>query len=273
MEKFQDKYRIPSARAQWWDYGNNGFYFITICTANMNIHFGKIIKEEEPGKMRQKVFLQASPLGKIADEYWYKIPTKFPYAYLDAFTVMPNHVHGIIMINKKQILNKKISSTTEKECSPDKISGRDSNKKEEQKIIEEQEIVETRFIASPHPTEIASPHPTEIASPHPTEITPPHPTETGSPHPTKIASTRIETQKPGGITGNKNPMLHENLSRILNWYKGRCSFEMHKINTEFFWQYRFHDHIIRNKEEYHKIKNYILSNPENWEKDKFYRKD
>ncbi|MCF8373949.1 MAG: hypothetical protein K9H64_20160 [Bacteroidales bacterium] len=231
----------------------------------MNIHFGKIIKEERPGKMRQKAFLQASQLGKIADEYWYKIPTKFPYVQLDAFTVMPNHVHGIIVIDKKQSLNKKIRSTTEKERVPDKISDKDSNNIEKQKIIEEQEFVETRFIASPNPTEIATLHTSKTASPNPTEI--------GSPDPTKIAATKMEPQKSGGITGNKNPMLYENLSRVLRWYKGRCSFEMHTINPEFYWQYRFHDHIIRNKEEYHKIKNYILSNPENWEKDKFYRKN
>jgi hypothetical protein len=47
MEKFRNKYRIASARAQWWDYGRNGLYFITICTANREHYFGKIVN----GKM------------------------------------------------------------------------------------------------------------------------------------------------------------------------------------------------------------------------------
>ncbi|MEZ4890791.1 MAG: hypothetical protein R2779_09675 [Crocinitomicaceae bacterium] len=34
MDKFKNKYRIPSARLQNWDYGSNGAYFITICTQN-----------------------------------------------------------------------------------------------------------------------------------------------------------------------------------------------------------------------------------------------
>jgi len=42
-EKFQDKYRIPSARLQNWDYGWNAAYFITICTAGQDCIFGKIL--------------------------------------------------------------------------------------------------------------------------------------------------------------------------------------------------------------------------------------
>ena len=43
MEKFQNKYRIPSARLQNWDYGANGAYFITICTKNMAHFFGDVV--------------------------------------------------------------------------------------------------------------------------------------------------------------------------------------------------------------------------------------
>lgn len=39
MDKYQNKYRIPSSRAQWWDYGWNGAYFITICTANRRHYY------------------------------------------------------------------------------------------------------------------------------------------------------------------------------------------------------------------------------------------
>ena len=76
----------------------------------------------------------------------------------------------------------------------------------------------------------------------------------------------------GGITGDHNPMIQENLSRILRWYKGRVTFESRKIHADFSWQPRFHDHIIRDEREFERIKNYIITNPSNWEKDKFYSK-
>jgi hypothetical protein len=43
MDKFKNKYRIPSARLQSWDYGANGAYFITICTQNREHFFGEIV--------------------------------------------------------------------------------------------------------------------------------------------------------------------------------------------------------------------------------------
>jgi putative transposase len=76
--------------------------------------------------------------------------------------------------------------------------------------------------------------------------------------------------KPGGFAGNKNPMLHDNISRIIRWYKGRCSFEMHKTHADFAWQSLFHDHIIRNSAEFERIQNYIAKNPHNWKEDRFY---
>jgi len=44
--------------------------------------------------------MQLSEIGQIAQECWYQIPVHFPFVQLDAFVVMPNHVHGIIIINK-----------------------------------------------------------------------------------------------------------------------------------------------------------------------------
>ena len=41
-QKFGGKYRIPSARAKWWNYTNDGVYFVTICTQNREHFFGEI---------------------------------------------------------------------------------------------------------------------------------------------------------------------------------------------------------------------------------------
>ncbi len=44
--------------------------------------------------------MQSSDIGKIAQKFWLEIPNHFPFVILDAFVVMPNHVHGIIIIDK-----------------------------------------------------------------------------------------------------------------------------------------------------------------------------
>ena len=64
-------------------------------------------------------------------------------------------------------------------------------------------------------------------------------------------------------------MINENISRIILWYKGRCSFETRKIHSDFAWQPRFYDHIIRDNVEYQLISDYIITNPENWVNDTF----
>ena len=89
-EKYKNKYRIKSARLPNWDYGSNGMYFITICTQNRVHFFGKIINKK----------MQLNEIGEMAEKYWNEIPQHFPFVKLDAFVVMPNHIHGILIIDK-----------------------------------------------------------------------------------------------------------------------------------------------------------------------------
>jgi len=96
LEKFKGKYRIESARLQDWDYGWNAMYFITICTQNREFYFGDIA---DPHKLGAST-MQLTEIGEIALKYWNEIPKHFPFVELDEFVVMPNHVHGIIVINK-----------------------------------------------------------------------------------------------------------------------------------------------------------------------------
>jgi hypothetical protein len=89
-KKFQNKYRIASARLQTWDYGWNAAYFVTICTQNRERFFGNITD----GKM------YLSETGNIAQKFWMEIPNHFPFARLGEFIIMPDHMHGIIIIDK-----------------------------------------------------------------------------------------------------------------------------------------------------------------------------
>ena len=93
-EKFQNKYRIPSARLQTWDYSWVGAYFITICIKDRLHYFGEI----ENGEM---LF---NEIGQIAAEEWVKSPEMRPDMNLSLgdFVVMPNHFHGILVIGKNE---------------------------------------------------------------------------------------------------------------------------------------------------------------------------
>lgn len=189
-EKFNNKYRISSTRLTEWDYGANAQYFVTLSTKEWEHYFGNVIDKA----------MQLSPTGKLAQKYWQAISDKFPFIELDAFVVMPNHIHGVIIIDKN----------------------------------DEYHDGDGRYAINRVST-----------------------------------TTTTTTTKHGDITGNKNPMLWDNLSRVIRWYKGRVSFELHKQNTGFAWQSRFYDHIIRNERSHRSIVEYILNNPLKWEKDNY----
>ncbi|CAN5663664.1 transposase [soil metagenome] len=70
---------------------------------------------------------------------------------------------------------------------------------------------------------------------------------------------------------NRRKML---IPKIMGWYKMNTAKHIdseNKSTGKSFWQRSYYDHIIRNVESYQKISEYILSNPENWHKDKFYK--
>ncbi len=191
---FKNKYKIKSARLQSWDYSWNGIYFITICTKNMHHYFGKINRDNT---------MEFTESGGIAHQIWELIPTQFPFVKLAEFIIMPNHVHGLLILNKENQI--------------DDLS--------------------TEF-----------------------------------------------NMKHGGSTGKNNPMLHENISRIIRWYKGRVSFEIrkkikeankeilqNKNELQFEWQTRFYDGIITTEERFYNTSKYILNNPKKWNEKKSFK--
>jgi len=87
-EKFQNKYRIKSARAAWHDYGG-GAYFITICAKNHEHYFGEI----------ENGVVKLSEIGTNVIGNLQNINYHYPYAEIPLFVVMPNHVHAIVLID------------------------------------------------------------------------------------------------------------------------------------------------------------------------------
>ncbi len=95
MTKFLNTYRVESNRLKGFDYGSNGFYFITICTHRKTNYLGKFAAEVETEYIPS---LQLSEMGLKANEFWFEIPSHFSFVKLDEFIVMPDHLHGIIQI-------------------------------------------------------------------------------------------------------------------------------------------------------------------------------
>jgi putative transposase len=83
-----EKHHRRSIRLKGYDYRRQGAYFVTICTHDRLCLFGEVVG----GEMRLNEY------GRIALGCWKEIPLHFPQAELDAFVVMPNHVHGIIVL-------------------------------------------------------------------------------------------------------------------------------------------------------------------------------
>lgn len=85
----------------------------------------------------------------------------------------------------------------------------------------------------------------------------------------RVSTMEIDIGQRGGVTGNHNPMRTPAcLSNTIRWFKGRSSFEIHKILPEFAWHPRFYDHIVRNEKELEAIREYIRKNPSKWEEER-----
>jgi len=192
-DKFLNKYRIRSARLSTWDYSSNAAYFLTICTANRKNYFGEVIE----AKMR------LSAIGEFANQCWLNIPDHFPYFYLDEFIVMPNHIHGMVLIEQPYAENNKDFNTVDV---PRGQSPRQSDIKQE----------------------------------------------------TKRKHPRFRNQ------GKKT------ISAMVGSFKSAVTKYCNENKLLFGWQTRFHDHIIRDTNEFYSIRHYIINNPAFWENDEFH---
>ncbi|MBC8278251.1 MAG: transposase [FCB group bacterium] len=176
------KFRPDSIRLKDYDYALAGAYFVTICIQNRECILGRI----EDGTML------LSEHGRIEDDCWYALPEHYSNVFLDQFTVMPNHVHGIVL------------------------------------------LTETGDVGA----------------------------RSSRPHPTKHV-----IDEPGGITP---PLRRHSLGQIIGYFKYQSTKRMNDIDgfkDRKIWQRNYHDRIIRNETELKAIREYILNNPYNWDKD------
>ena len=79
-----------SIRLKGYNYARPGAYFVTICVQGRLCLLGEIVGGD----------MARNDAGRMVEEWWRKLPDKFPIVEIDQYIVMPNHMHGIIVITE-----------------------------------------------------------------------------------------------------------------------------------------------------------------------------
>ncbi|MBI3810731.1 MAG: transposase [Nitrospirae bacterium] len=88
MRYNSDIHHRRSVRLKAHDYSLAGAYFVTICTQNRECVFGEI----------QKAEMILNNAGRMVQNVWDELPVRYPGVQIDSFIIMPNHIHGIILL-------------------------------------------------------------------------------------------------------------------------------------------------------------------------------
>jgi putative transposase len=84
-----DSHHRRSIRLRGYDYSQAGGYFVTLCTHNKECLFGAVVGD----------VMQLNDAGRLVQDVWDSLPKHYSFVELDYFVVMPNHIHGIVVLN------------------------------------------------------------------------------------------------------------------------------------------------------------------------------
>jgi putative transposase len=248
-DKFQNQYRIPSTRASWWDYSQDGLYFITLCTANREPIFGKIENKQ----------MALSPIGAIVKEEWEKSFSIRSELFCDIYVIMPNHIHAILRIDN----NKTNDGDDTIDCNDTNVGndddanvGNNSNNDDNPNVCNNANV-ETHGRASLHVRAI-QPLQQQPSGQEPSQQQPSNSSFNQLPTINNGVAVRVPKSISSFVAGFKS-----SATKQINEYR-----QTPKIHV---WQTRFHDHIIRDEESYHRIYNYIKNNPAKWNEDSLFK--
>ncbi len=218
-----DRHHRRSLRLRGYNYAQPGAYFVTICTHDRRPLFGEVIDGQ----------MVLHTCGMIVSMCWQELPNHYARVMLDAFVVMPDHVHGVIILMDHPSVG----------AGPVGAGP-----------------VGTGWVVGVGPVGAGlRPAPTTTPTPRPA------PTPTPTPRP---APTPIPTPHPAPTTPYPDPPKTHSLSEIIRAFK---SFSARRINALHgtpglpVWQRGFYDHVIRDDAGLARIREYIVTNPARWQ--------
>jgi len=245
-EKFQNRYRISSARAHWHAY-DDGAYFVTICTGHREHYFGEISE----GKM------QLTAVGKYVANILQTISAHCPYAEIPSFVIMPNHLHAIVLIDgnkipstRRDVIDNNNENTPRRDAACHNITRRDAACHNITRRDAACHNITRRDAACHNIT-------CRDAACH--DIT------------RRDAACHVSTKPTENDITGKNEKMREIanqsgwLSVCIGGIKSAVTKYAHQNNIDFEWQTRFHDHIIQDSMEMSRIAEYIQNNVAQWE--------
>ena len=174
-----------------------------------------------------------SDIGKTAENCWCEIPRHFPFVKLDEYVIMPNHIHGIIIIEKPMICNVSIKPVD--------------------------------FMGIPVETQDFASLPTQQPNvPNETHAT----QQTHATHQSDATQQSDATKQSNEPSSNFGPQS-KNIASIIRGFKIGVTKYAVNNNIPFEWQGRYYDHIIRDENDLNRIRKYIIKNPSKWEMDEY----
>jgi REP element-mobilizing transposase RayT len=288
-QKFQNKYRISSARAYWHDY-NGGLYFITICTAGKEQYFGEIVDG----------IMYLNTLGDKLNQIIAETKTHNHYAEIHLHQIMPNHLHLIVCIDER--LNGMDMDMGGVDGDGDGNGNGNGNGDGVGVGVgvgvgdgdfdgngvgngdgvgdgygDGDGVVVGNGVGNGNGDGNGDGYGDgrDVACRVSTGK-PGNPGKPGTPgNPRNLGIPENAEQPIPQLKNEKMQLIAEKcglLSTTMGGLKSATTRFANNHKITFGWQERFHDHIIRNQEEYDRIAIYIENNPTLWEQDKFYTK-
>jgi REP element-mobilizing transposase RayT len=226
-----------SIRLRGYDYTGIGWYFVTFCTQNRNPIFGRI----KAGKMK------LSPYGYIARHVWRRGKNIWKNVHLDAFIIMPNHIHAIIFIKTSVWATSHVTS----------VVGATSHVAHQA----------PHHVAHQAPHHVAHQKTSHVAHQAPHHVAQNEISNLEQATRGEIRATRgVEIRATRGVAPTaaqpRGPAC-KSIGAFIGSYKSVVSkiFNKTKNNTDPIWQRNYYERIIRNENELHNIREYIRMNP------------
>lgn len=259
-----------SIRVRDYDYAAPGAYHITICTQGKACVLGDIARDE----------VRLSEAGQMVESWWCTIPNKFPHVALDAYVVMPNHLHGILRMSIDEHLSSDASPGSGRPpCRPSPAIATD---------------IETANTVSPDEGGHGGPPlpdghgtPFERIDHHADSGRGRPPCLPWLPAATVVTTANAVSPDEGGHGGPPLPgerggsAERPALGDVIRWFKSATTRDYGVGVERFgwppypgrFWQRNYFERIVRDEAELDRIRGYIAANPARWRDDDEYRAD